>query len=108
MTMPDFDEVDASPPVDPSVPIVNFRRVTPWLFRGGQPGPEGIKALSELGVRTVVNLRWRKRHVATEREQVTAAGIDYVSFRLAYWLLPDEDVINSFLSIVDDPERHPV
>ena len=27
--------------IDTDVPIRNFRRVTPWLWRGGQPGAEG-------------------------------------------------------------------
>ncbi|HEY9774903.1 MAG TPA: tyrosine-protein phosphatase [Planktothrix sp.] len=105
---PDFEPTTLSPPVDASVPIPNFRRVTPFLFRGGQPGEEGFKALAELGVRTVVNLRWRPRHVAVEREQVEATGMAYVSFRLAYWVLPNEKVINDFLAIVDDSARRPI
>ena len=39
----------------PGVP--NLHRVSENLYRGAQPGAEGMKQLEKLGVKTVVNLR---------------------------------------------------
>ena len=86
----------------------NFRRVTDWLFRGGQPGAEGVKFLQKLGVRTVISLRWNPLVVAAERRLIEAVGMTYVSIPLSYWAWPSEGDIARFFSIVDDPERRPV
>jgi protein tyrosine phosphatase (PTP) superfamily phosphohydrolase (DUF442 family) len=37
--------------------LANFHRVTPAIFRSGQPTAEGMKAAERLGVRTVLSLR---------------------------------------------------
>jgi tyrosine-protein phosphatase SIW14 len=93
---------------DPSVPIRNFYRVTPFFFRGGQPGQEGIDALAKLGVKTVVNLRWGKRTVEAERQPVETAGMKFISMPLNYWFLPNDQSIAFFLEILDDESNHPV
>lgn len=90
------------------VPIRNFRVVKPWLYRGGQPGADGVLALKELGVKTVVNLRQGRRSVEAERRHVEAAGMNFVNIPLSYWILPSEQTINSFLDLLDDEETHPV
>ncbi len=94
----------------PGVPpdTKNFRRVTDWLFRGGQPGVEGIKFLQKLGVRTVISLRWNPWAVAEERQLIEALGMSYVSIPLSYWAWPSERDVSKVLSIIDDPERRPV
>lgn len=104
----DDKEAEVCSEVDPRVPIRNFRRVTPWLFRGGQPGAEGIATLKELGIRTVVNLRSGRRHVNAEREAVIAAGINFINIPLSYWFLPTEKIIDEFLALLDDESTHPL
>lgn len=94
--------------LDPKVPIRNFRRVTPWLSRGGQPGLEGIQALSQMGVRTVVSLRRGRNAVEAERKHVEAAGMTFVNLALSYWLLPGEQTIATFLELLDDQSKYPI
>jgi len=106
--MTEFSESDVNSQTDPSVPIRNFRRVTPWLFRGGQPGAEGIETLKNIGVKTVINLRFGKRTINAEREPVEAAGMTFVTLPLSYWFLPNEQTIADFLAILDDQSAHPV
>jgi len=106
MVDPHESELFSQP--DPTVPIRNFRRVNEWLFRGGQPGVEGVAALSKLGVRTVINLRRGKRTVEAERQPVQAAGMTFINIPLNYWFLPSEQTIEQFLSIVDDETKRPV
>jgi len=91
-----------------SVPIRNFHKVNDWLYRGGQPGSDGVRALVQLGVRTVISLRWGKRGVETERISVEAAGMKFVNIRLNYWNLPSQAILDEFLSLLNDPEQRPI
>jgi len=43
-----------------SVGLPNFGEVTPNLFRGGQPGVDGLEALEKMGVRMIVDMRGRR------------------------------------------------
>src|SRR5581483_10170084 len=42
------------------VGLPNFGEVTPNLFRGGQPGADGLKALKKMGVSIIVDMRGNK------------------------------------------------
>jgi tyrosine-protein phosphatase SIW14 len=90
------------------VPIRNFHQVNDWLYRGGQPGSDGVRALAELGVHTVISLRWGKRGVETERTSVEAAGMNFVSIRLNYWHLPTQPILDEFLSLLNDQQQRPI
>jgi len=65
--------------VDPVV-IPAYRLIRPGLAAAGQPTPEALKGLGEMGFRTVVNLRSEKEGPADERgkgkslEEAEAAG----------------------------------
>ena len=59
------------------VGLPNFAEVTPHLFRGGQPGADGLKALRKMGISIVVDMRGsRSKH---EQTAVKEAGMEYVS-----------------------------
>ncbi|CAN5768372.1 dual specificity protein phosphatase family protein [soil metagenome] len=90
------------------VPIRNFHQVTEWLYRGGQPGSDGVKSLAELGVRTVISLRWGKKTIETEKTYVEAAGMRFLSVRLNYWNLPNQQIIDDFLRLVDHEASRPI
>jgi protein tyrosine phosphatase (PTP) superfamily phosphohydrolase (DUF442 family) len=51
--------------------------VTPDLYRGGQPGADGLEALSKMGVKIVVDLRGG--HSKVEEAAVTKLGMQYIS-----------------------------
>ncbi len=60
--------------------IPGYTRLTPSLAAAGQPTPEALARLRELGFRTVVNLRAESEPgVAEEAQAVRAAGLAYVS-----------------------------
>jgi len=56
--------------------IPRFGEVTPRLYRGGRPSPEGLKALHHLGVNVVVDLRGNNKK---ERRLVHSLGMQYVA-----------------------------
>ncbi len=86
----------------------NFRKVESWLYRGGQPDPEGLRFLRELHVKTIVSLRWRPDVIEEERLQVAAFGFDYVSIPLTYWTYPSARSVDQFLCVLDDHARRPI
>jgi len=59
--------------------IPAYRRLSPALATAGQPSPEALAALKDLGVRTVVNLRTDLEGAAAEKPIVESQGIRYVS-----------------------------
>jgi protein tyrosine phosphatase (PTP) superfamily phosphohydrolase (DUF442 family) len=91
----------AVPMERPGLP--NLHRVSPTLYRGAQPTPEGLGELRRLGVKTIVSLR----AFHGERETVAAAGLGYERVSFKVWHPEDEDM-RRFLSIVGDPARQPV
>lgn len=88
--------------------IRNFDIVTPWLYRGGQPGKEGIEALGRLGVKTVVCLRWGGKVVSAEKTAVEAAGMRFINIPLNYWNVPTAKIIDEFFALLDEPANRPL
>src|SRR5690349_6952199 len=56
--------------------VKNFGEVTPLLYRGAQPSPEGFKALAGMGIDIVVDARLSGKDA--ERKTVTGLGMQYV------------------------------
>ena len=92
--------------VDPaSIPA--YRLLRPGLAVAGQPVPQALAKLEDMGFRTVVNLRTEKEGAAEERAIVEAQGLRYVwvpmtpdSFSLA-----DVEAVQK---VLDDPSTGPV
>jgi uncharacterized protein (TIGR01244 family) len=92
--------------VEPAV-IPAFRLIRPGLAAAGQPTPEALRGLREMGFRTVVNLRQEKEGPADERALVEAQGLRYVSIPVTAdtFSLADIDALEK---ILDDPSAAPV
>jgi hypothetical protein len=59
--------------------VPNFGQVSPTLFRGGLPGPDGIKGLKKMDFQVVIDLRGRADKV--EEIAVERLGMDTFRFR---------------------------
>ena len=85
----------------------NFARVDDGLFRGAQPDAAGFRALSDLGVRTVVNLRLSH----DDDPEDLPPGIDVVAIPMHAFLdsdPPTDEDVRRFFEVVLDPARRPV
>jgi uncharacterized protein (TIGR01244 family) len=58
--------------------IPSYRLIHPGLAVAGQPAPEAMAKLRDLGFRTVVNLRTEGEGGAAERAVIEAQGLSYV------------------------------
>jgi tyrosine-protein phosphatase SIW14 len=96
---------ETSPPTQRSmgsrkhyVGLPNFGEVTPNLYRGGQPGADGLKALKKMGVSIVIDMRGSKsKH---ERAAVEELGMEYVSIPW-HCPFPDDAPFVKFLNLIE-------
>jgi tyrosine-protein phosphatase SIW14 len=88
--------------------LPNFHRVNERLFRGGQPKPGGFERLGQLGIKTVVNLRDDDDRENQEQLDVEHAGLRYFNIPLGRLGRPEDKQIEQVLSIINNPENHPV
>lgn len=81
--------------------LPNFGEVTPHLFRGGQPGADGLKALKKMGVSIVVDMRGG--HSEHEQRAVEELGMEYISIPW-HCPFPSDEAFVKFLKVI---EQHP-
>ena len=83
--------------------LPNFSRVSDQLYRGAQPTAQGMAALRDMGIKTVVNLR----AFHTDREILEGHGLQYVHISFKPWHPEEEDFVK-FLQVVTNPDCQPV
>ena len=91
--------------VDPkfqNINIKNFGQMDERFYRGGQPDEEDYKALSELGIKTIIDLRDDSKPYA--KPAAEALGMRYVNIALDDKKYPEAQKVEEFLKVVNDPE----
>jgi protein tyrosine phosphatase (PTP) superfamily phosphohydrolase (DUF442 family) len=81
--------------------IKNFGQMDERFFRGGQPKERDYKALAELGIKTVIDLRDDPE--LYEKPIVESLGMTYVNIPMIAKKYPTDEAISSFLKLVSDP-----
>jgi tyrosine-protein phosphatase SIW14 len=84
------------------VGLPNFGEVTPKLFRGGQPGVDGLEALKKMGVKIVIDMRGSKSD--HERQVVTKLGMQYVAIPW-HCPFPKAEAFAKFLHVIQENPR---
>jgi len=83
--------------------VPNFGEVTPHLYRGAQPSPEGFRQLAAMGIDIVVDARLSQK--GSEKKVVTAAGMQYISIPW-HCMFPKDKAMAQFLAVVrDNPKK---
>jgi protein tyrosine/serine phosphatase len=82
--------------------VRNFGKVNARLYRGAQPSPSGYAALKAIGVDTVVRLSLADDGGVSEEQDVTAAGMRYVSIPMTTARAPSDYQAFRFLTLVRD------
>src|SRR5690349_15288964 len=65
----------------PNINIKNFGQMDDRFYRGAQPKQEDYKALADLGIKTVIDLR--KDPESYEKPSVEALGMRYVNIPMS-------------------------
>lgn len=58
--------------------IQRFEQVNEHIYRGGQPGKPGFRALAKMGVRTVIDLRYKGAQSCWEKRTVESLGMHFI------------------------------
>jgi protein tyrosine phosphatase (PTP) superfamily phosphohydrolase (DUF442 family) len=88
---------------------VRFSRVTPRLYRGGQPTAENLAWLRDLGISTVINLRREDEELRqAEQRQAAALGLKYFNFPFYGIFGADDAFLEAILAEMRRPENGPV
>jgi uncharacterized protein (TIGR01244 family) len=87
--------------------IPTYRRIGPDLALAGQPAPDALKQLKDMGFKTVINLRTEKEGAADERAVVEAQGLHYVWVPMTpdTFSLKDVEAVEAVLA---DPAAGPI
>lgn len=85
--------------------LPNFSQINDRLYRGGQPKREGFKRLSELGIKTVVNLRRADDRARADEARAEAAGLSYFNVAMPIHARPTHEQIERVLSIIKNPDN---
>jgi tyrosine-protein phosphatase SIW14 len=88
--------------------VRNFRQVNEHIYRGAQPTAQGLQSLSNLGVKTVIDLREAGGRSRAEQKIVESAGMRYVSVPLSGIAAPSDAQVAKLLAMLDDGSAGPV
>ena len=88
--------------------LPNFHQVNETLYRGGQPHPGGLKKLSELGIKTVINLRGASEDTQKEQAEAEASGMRYFNIPMPALGRPTDEQVERALAVIDARENWPV
>jgi len=88
--------------------LPNFYRVNERLYRGGQPKKGGIKKLSELGIKTIINLRGAGDGTRAEEAEAKAAGLSYFNIPMPGLSRPTHEQVSRVLAIIENEKNWPV
>lgn len=88
--------------------LPNFHQVNENLYRGAQPQRGGLKKLSELGIKTVINLRGASQETRNEQAEAEASGMRYFNIPMPSLGRPTDEQIERALAIIDARENWPV
>src|SRR3569833_2304708 len=83
--------------------LSKFYEVSTNLFRGAQPGAQGMIVLKSMGVKTVLNLR----SFHSDHGLVSSGDLKLARLHMKPWHAEDEDVV-AFLKIASDTNNLPL
>lgn len=86
---------------NPTIKIKNFGQLDERFYRGAQPKEEDYKALAQLGIRTIINLR--EDPVESEKPMVESLGMTYINIPMIAKKYPTPEALELFLKTVNDP-----
>lgn len=90
--------------------IERFERVTPGIFRGGQPASStDFASLKQAGVRTVIDLRIpSEENIQAEDQVVTGLGMIFRSYPMQQWTYPNANEVGQILADMNNSQLQPV
>jgi tyrosine-protein phosphatase SIW14 len=89
----------------PAAGVANFHQVDANVYRGAQPTPEGLKALADLGVKTIVDLRHGKEHSDEEQKAAERLGMRYINVPMEGLNAPTDQQVANLLAVLNAADQ---
>jgi|SRR5215213_4737828 len=86
---------------EPTIRIKNFGQMDERFYRGGQPKEKDYKALAQIGIRTIIDLR--EDPEAYEKPMAESLGMTYVNIPMIAKKYPTPEALEMFLKTVNNP-----
>ncbi len=86
--------------------LPNFAKVSNTYYRGAQPTRTGFSLISQLGIRTVLNVRDDPKD--WERKAVEDAGMRYIFMPMSAIRKPRDAEVEAFLKLMRDASAAPL
>lgn len=83
--------------------LSNFYQVTTNLYRGAQPGAEGMAELESMGIKVVLNLRG----LHSDKQELRGVDLKQARLHMEPWHVSDKDVV-AFLKLVTNTNNLPM
>lgn len=90
-----------SKPETSAIQIKNFGQMDDRFFRGSQPKEKDYKALAQLGIHTIIDLRDDPEAYA--KPMAEAVGLNYINIPMIAKKYPTPEATERFLKTVNDP-----
>ncbi len=84
-----------------TIKIRNFGQMDDRFYRGAQPKEKDYKALAELGIKTIIDLREDPEEYS--KSAVESLGMNYVNIPMIAKKYPTPEATETFLQTVNDP-----
>lgn len=72
--------------------IQNFHQVNDRIYRGAQPTKDGFRALAQMGIKTVIDLRREAEQARAERQIVESLGMKFLSLPMTMSAPTDQQI----------------
>jgi protein tyrosine phosphatase (PTP) superfamily phosphohydrolase (DUF442 family) len=95
-----------SPSSFPNIRIKNFGKMDDDFYRGAQPKPDDYRALAELGIKTIIDLR--NDPTKYEKLEAEKVGIKYINIPMSDKDKPADEKILAFFAIAKVQESLPL
>ena len=86
-----------------TVKIKNFGQMDERFYRGAQPKEKDYKALAQLGIRTIIDLRDDPEEYA--KATAESVGMTYINIPMIAKKYPTSEATEMFLKTVNDPAK---
>jgi protein tyrosine phosphatase (PTP) superfamily phosphohydrolase (DUF442 family) len=84
-----------------------FARVDDNYFRGSQPLRGGTSVLSQLGIKTIIDLRSKYDYTPEVESESGRLGIKYLRVPLSVWNAPPDEKSEEFLKLISNKDDAP-
>ena len=83
----------------PHVP--NFGQVEASVYRGGEPSPDGLQELKNLGIKVIIDLREPGSATNAEQQRARELGLRYTNIPFSAWAAPTPAKVEQVLSALE-------